>query len=229
MDQKIPFTSYDFWAYLSAGFMLLFAIDQAAGTHMLMRETWTIAQGVMAFSVAYSVGQLVASASSLLYERLLVGKVLGYPRDILFGIVTARRGLQKLLPGYFSPLPAETQKTALEKGCKVGVDKPGEALFWPAHVYGRSTPTVAARLDNFLNLYGFCRNVALVGLIDAAVLYWSYWQPKGPPEHLLWARISLVISLGMTLRYLKFYRHFALDVFTAWAFAKDKEPEVKKP
>ena len=27
MDQKIPFTSYDFWAYLSAGFMLLFALD----------------------------------------------------------------------------------------------------------------------------------------------------------------------------------------------------------
>lgn len=229
MDQKIPFTSYDFWAYLSAGFMLLFALDQAAGTHLLMREKWTVVQGVMAVSVAYAVGQLVASASSWLYERLLVGKVLGNPRNILFGNVTAWRGFQKLLPGYFAPLPAETQKTALEKGAKVGVDKPGEALFWPAHVYGRGTPAVAARLDNFLNLYGFCRNTALVGLIDAAMLYWSYCQPKGPPEHLLWARISLVMSLGMTLRYLKFYRHFALEVFTSWAYAKDKEPDVQKP
>ena len=34
MGQKIPFTSYDFWACLSAGFMLLFAVDQAAGTPM---------------------------------------------------------------------------------------------------------------------------------------------------------------------------------------------------
>lgn len=229
MDQKIPFTSYDFWAYLSAGFMLLFALDQAVGTHLLMREKWTVVQGVVAVSVAYTVGQLVASASSWLYEKLLVGKVLGYPRNILFGNVSVWRGFQNLLPGYFAPLPAETQKTALEKGGKLGVDRPGEALFWPAHVYGRGTPAVAARLDNFLNLYGFCRNTALVGLIDAAVLYWSYWQPKGPPEHLLWARISLVVSLGMTLRYLKFYRHFALEVFTSWAFAKDKEPEVKKP
>lgn len=30
--EKIPFTSYDFWAYLSAGFLLLFVADQVAGT-----------------------------------------------------------------------------------------------------------------------------------------------------------------------------------------------------
>ena len=126
---------------------------------------------------------------------------------------------------YSSRNMQETQKAALEKGCKVGVTAPGEALFWPAHVYGRSTPAVAARMDNFLNLYGFCRNTALVCLIDASVLYWSYLQPKGPHEHLLWARISLIVSIGMTLRYLKFFRHFALEVFTSWAFSK--EPEKK--
>ena len=229
MDQKIPFTSYDFWAYLSAGFMLLFAFDQAAETYLLMRNEWTVLQGVMAVSIAYTVGHLVASASSWLYEKQLVGRLLGYPRDILFGNLTAWHGFQRLLPGYFAPLPVETQRSALEKGDKLGVDKPGEALFWPAHVFGRGTPAIAARLDNFLNVYGFCRNIALVGLIDAAVLYWSYWQPKGPAEHLLWARLSLVVSLGMTLRYLKFYRHFTVEVFTSWAFAKDNEADVKKP
>lgn len=229
MDQKIPFTTYDFWAYLSAGFMLLFALDQAAGTHLLMWEKWTAVQGGMAVSIAYVVGQLVASASSWLYEKILIGKVLGYPSNILFGNITAWWGFQKLLPSYFAPLPTETQKSALEKGGRFGVDKSGEALFLPAHVYGRCVPAVAARLDNFLNLYGFCRNAALVGLIDAAILYWSYLQPKSPSEHLLWARIALAVSLGMTLRYLKFYRHFALEVFTSWALASDKEPEAKKP
>lgn len=221
MDQKIPFTSYDFWAYLSAGFMLLFAMDQAAGTQLLLRESWTVVQGVVAVSVAYAVGQLVASASSWLYEKLIVGKLLGYPRDVLFGRSNAWKWIRRLMPTYFEALPAETQKAALEKGLKLGVKSPGEALFWPAHAYGRSTPTIASRLDNFLNLYGFCRNTALVGLIDAAVLYWSYLQPNGPAEHLLWARISLLVSAGMTLRYLKFYRHFTLEVFTAWTFAKD--------
>lgn len=226
MDQKIPFTSYDFWAYLSAGFMLLFAVDQAAGTKLLTRDSWTVFQGVVAVSVAYTVGHLVASVSSWLFEKLLVGKLLGYPRNVLFGQPRAWPWVQWLLPSYFEPLPPETQKVALEKSGRVGVNKPGEALFWPAHAAVRATPAVASRMDNFLNLYGFCRNTALVGLMDAAILYWSYLQPKGPEVHLLWARIALVIGLGMTLRYLKFFRHFALEVFTSYAFAN--EPE-KKP
>lgn len=77
MDQKIPFTSYDFWAYLGAGFLLIFAFDAAAGTGLLMRDTWTLVQGVVAVSLAYAVGQLVAGASSFLFEKILVGKILG--------------------------------------------------------------------------------------------------------------------------------------------------------
>ena len=83
MDQKFPFTSYDFWAYLSAGFLLLFAIDQAMSTKLLMRDSWTVVQGVVAVSVAYVVGHLVASASSFLLEKMLVGRLLGYPRNVL--------------------------------------------------------------------------------------------------------------------------------------------------
>lgn len=227
MDQKIPFTSYDFWAYLSAGFMLLFALDQAAGTKLLTRESWTLVQSVVAMSIAYAVGQLVASASSMIFEKILVNKLLGYPNNVLFGQAKAWPWVQKLLPSYFEPLPVETQKAVLEKAGKVGVDKPGVALFWPAHAFGRATPSVAARMDNFLNLYGFCRNTAFVALLDAAVLYWSYLQPKGPETHLLWARLALIAGIGMTLRYLKFFRHFTLEIFTSWAFVKDKEPEKK--
>lgn len=223
MDQKIPFTSYDFWAYLSAGFMLLFAIDQAVGAKLLMRNSWTVVQGVIAVSVAYTVGQLVASFSSWIFEKVLVGKLLGYPRNVLFGQPRAWPWVQRLLPSYFEPLPPETQKAVLKKGGKMGVTQPGEALFWPAHTAGRAMPAVATRMDNFLNLYGFCRNAALVGLMDAAILYWSYLQPQGPEDHLLLARIALVAGLGMTLRYLKFFRHFAVEVFTSYAFSIEPE------
>jgi hypothetical protein len=223
--EKIPFTSYDFWAYLSAGFMLLFALDLAAGTNLLMRDSWTVVQGVVAVSVAYTAGQMVASASNVLFEKLLVGKLLGYPRNVLFGQPKAWPWVRRLLPSYFEPLPPETQRAALEKGGKVGVSKPGEALFWPAHAAGRATPAVAGRMDKFLNLYGFCRNAAFVAFVDAAVLYWSYLQPGGPDVHLQWACLALVTGFAMTLRYLKFFRHFALEVFVSWAFAKDKESE----
>jgi hypothetical protein len=225
MDQKIPFTSYDFWAYLSAGFLLLFAFDSAAGTNLLMRDSWTVVQSVVAVALAYVVGQLVASASSFLFERILVGKLLGYPRNVLFGQPMAWKWVQRCIPGYFEPLPAATQTAALAKGGIVGVNAPGEALFWPAFANARATAPVQARLSDFLNLYGFCRNTALVAFIDAGIFYWSFLQPKGPSDHLLWARIALAVGIGMTLRYLKFYRHYAVEVFTAFAYAK--EPEKK--
>lgn len=226
MDQKIPFTSYDFWAYLSAGFLLLFAVDQAAGTKLLMRDSWTVVQGVIAVSLAYVVGQLVASVSSWLFEKVLVGKLLGYPRNVLFGQPKAWPWVRRCIPGYFEALPDATQKAALDKGGKVGVIASGEALFWPAFANARATPPVMARLNDFLNLYGFSRNIALVGLIDAAIFQWSFLQPNSADVHLLYARIALVIGLGMTLRYLKFFRLYAVEVFTSFAYAK--EPE-KKP
>lgn len=226
MDQKIPFTSYDFWAYLSAGFLLLFALDQAAGTRLLMRESWTVVQGVIAVSCAYVAGQLVASMSSWLFEKMLIGKFLGYPRDVLFGQPKARKWVRELLPSYFEQLPPETQTATVEKGSKIGVTSQGEALFWPAYANAQTMPAVAARLETFLNLYGFCRNTAMVALIDATVLYWSYLQPAGPSEHLLWSRIALVVGLGMALRYLKFFRHYAVEVFTTYAYAKESEKKV---
>lgn len=226
MDQKIPFTSYDFWAYLSAGFLLLFAVDQAAGTSLLMRDSWTVVQGIIAVSLAYAIGHLVASVSSWLFERVLVGKLLGYPRNVLFGKPKAWNWIRRCIPAYFEPLPEATQKAVLEKGGKLGVSAPGDALFWPAFANARATPAVMARLNDFLNLYGFCRNAALVGFLDFAILYWSYLQPKGPPEHLLYSRIALIVGIGMTLRYLKFFRHYASEVFTSFAYAQ--EPE-KKP
>ncbi len=80
--EKIPFTSYDFWAYLSAGFLLLFVADEVASTGLFARDSWTVVQGVVALASAYAVGQLVASASSFVFEQLFVGKVIGFPRNV---------------------------------------------------------------------------------------------------------------------------------------------------
>jgi len=220
--EKIPFTSYDFWAYLSAGFLLLFVADQVAGTGLLARESWTIVQGVVAAGGAYTVGQLVASTSSLVFERLLVGKVLGYPRNVVFGRANAPAWLRACIPGYFMRLPDETSMRALEKAAAEGVTGPGEAMFWAAYGRARTDSVVMGRLDNFLNLYGFCRNIALVAFVDAALLYWSYRWNGGPESHLHWSWAAAAVGVGMTFRYLKFLRHFAVEVFTSYAHGRDK-------
>ena len=139
MDSKIPFTSYDFWAYLSGGFLLLFVADQVAGTGLFARDTWTVVQGVVAVSFAYVAGQLVASISSVLLERILIGKLLGYPRNVLFGHAKAWQWVRALMPGYFSALPDQTKQAALEKASAVGITEPGEALFWAAYANAQSS------------------------------------------------------------------------------------------
>jgi len=39
--------------------------------------------------------------------------------------------------------------------------------------------------------------------------------------NLYWSWIALAAAMGMTLRYLKFFSHFAVEVFTAYAYKKD--------
>jgi len=217
MDQKIPFSNYDFWAYLSAGFLFLFAVDQVAGTGLLAREKWTVVQGVIAVSAAYAVGQLAASLSSLIFERIFVGKFLGFPRDVLFGYPKAWKWFRPLFPGYFNYLPERTRQLALEKGQAAGVPGHGDALFLAAYSHARGTPVVLAKMENFLNLYGFCRNTALVAFVDAGLLYWSYRWGTGPATFLHWSWAACALGVGMTFRYLKFYRNFAVEVFTSFA------------
>ena len=57
MENKIPFTSYDFWAYLSAGFLFLFIADLVAGTGLLARDRWTVVQGVVKDEATGAAGQ----------------------------------------------------------------------------------------------------------------------------------------------------------------------------
>jgi hypothetical protein len=220
MDQKIPFASYDFWAYMSAGFVVLAAIDYVAGTHLLYRDSWTVVQGVMAMVSAYTVGQMVASVSSYVFEKVLVAKLLGAPRMVLFGQVKAWKSVRWLMPGYFEALPAATQRAILERAATSGVTVPGEGLFWCAFAYARATPAVMSRLNDFLNLYGFARNVSLAAFFDAALLYWQYQWHNGADAALHLSRLAFVVGLGMLLRYLKFLRQYALEVFTSYAHSK---------
>lgn len=219
---KFPFTSYDFWAYLASGFLLLGPADYVLGVGLLSGKDWNWFGIGMAVSCAYVAGQLIASLSATLLERGLVGRVLGYPHSILFGQTRTWGWVRWCLRGYYMALPMATQQAVLDKGRALGVPTPGEALFWPAFDACRDRAPVMTRLDNFLNQYGFARNIAVVALLNALMFAWSHNVRGGPPLHgnLGWA--ALLVAGGMTLRYLKFYRLYAKEVFTAYAYAKDK-------
>jgi hypothetical protein len=166
MDSKIPFSNYDFWAYLSAGFLLLFVVDYVSGAQLLMREAWTVVQGVIAFSCAYAIGHVVASLASFLFERLLVGKLLGALRDVLFGESKAPRLVQRCFPVYFQALPVESINRVNARAASMDAGASSEAKFQAAFATVKVSPAVLTRLENFINMYGFYGNVALVSFLD---------------------------------------------------------------
>jgi hypothetical protein len=221
MENKLPFTSYDFWAYLSSGFLLLFAVDYVVGKDFLMRDSWTVVQGVIAFSSAYAVGHVVASISSLLLERLLVGKLLGYPRDILLGRRRISKRLKFLLPGYFSSFSNETRNLINAKAAQQNIGTASDSIFMAAHAEAKATAAVMTRMDNFQNMYGFCRNSATVGFLTSALLYWFWRWGGGPDEARTWSCAAGVLGFALTLRYLKFFRLYAVENLNSYAHTKE--------
>lgn len=147
----IPFKDYDFWAYLSAGFLFLFVLDHVIGSNLLVREQWTVVQGVIAASAAYTAGHLAAGLSSQLFERLLVRRLLHAPSEVLLGSVTSPIILRTLLSQYYTPLPGDVIDKVTTKAAAVGITGVGESIFWSAYDAAKNTPSVQARLQTFLN------------------------------------------------------------------------------
>ncbi|HEY0684834.1 MAG TPA: hypothetical protein VGD45_21030 [Steroidobacter sp.] len=217
--EKLPFTNFDFWGYLASGFLLLCAVDLAAGYGLIQRENWTIVEGILAISMAYVIGHAVASISSLVLERGLVAGLLGRPNQALFGTSRAPSWLRKLFGFYFELLPGETRTTIFDRAAKAGISRAGEGLFWLAFAEARASERTMARLADFLNQYSFCRNVSLVCFVDAALLQWAHLR-SGDDAQLLWTRVSLVVGLVLLMRYLKFLRLYSVELFTSFAHAR---------
>lgn len=224
---KLPFTKFDFWGYLASGFLLLCAVDTAMRFGLVGRKDWTIAEGILAVSVCYVLGHIVAGLSSVLLERIVVHRVFGWPSASLFGASKAPKWLRRLLRSYYGALPAETQQAVLAKASQAGVTQPGEALFWLVFAKARSNERTMARVADFLNQYSFCRNVAMVLLIDSCILWWAHFQQDGTQAQLHWARAAGIGGIALFFRYLKFLRHYSIELFASFAYAD--EPKAKAP
>lgn len=219
MRNQFPFTDYDFWAYISAGFMLLFALDHVAEAGLMIRSTWTLVEGLFAMACAYAVGQLLAGVASAILERRLVARWLGPPSVTLLGVQRGPHWFRRIYPSFYEPLPEEMRTAILAKAHERGIANPGEALFIAAFDATRSNETSMDRMSAFLNLYGFCRNLSLTAVLCAVLLaIGAVWFSR--TADYWWTGAAIVLGVGMFLRYLKFYRHYAIEVYTTFAHSK---------
>lgn len=221
---RIPFSVYDFFGYLASGFVLIAAADRSLGRGWLLGRSLDLVSGILLVAIAYVLGHVVASLSSFLLEWKVTRERLGPPEATLFGGETGT-WRARLLPGYYRPLPETTRERVLEKAReKAGIGEPNRALFLHCHSLVKREQMVLERLNSFLNLYGFCRNVSAASVLAVPVLLagGAWW----------WALVAAVVAVAMFQRYLKFFRHYTAEVFVSYAevndAAQDSFPERRQ-
>ncbi len=225
---RIPFSLYDFFGYLAAGFILLAATDYAFDAGWLLRDPLTLVSSTFWVVSAYILGHIVANLAGHLIEHGVVRHGLGAPDDILLQD-PRRQGWRRLFPGYFTPLPPETRSRVLKRARqRADLAGPGRALFFHCHTIVRRDPVVRDQLASFLNLYGFCRNSCLALLFGAVVLLSAIvtdaWRSGDTGHHADWAAVSgFIAATGMFYRYLKFFRDYTSEVYRSYAELEDKE------
>jgi hypothetical protein len=220
---KLPFSVYDFFGYLASGFVLLVGLAAAFVGNDDWQKTPSTIVGLLLIVIAYSAGHVVANVSGYLFEAKLVGRVLQTPTVNLLRTEEPKGWAVRLLPGYFTRLPEEQRARVLEKArSEAGIDKASPGLFY--HCFGRvkGIDSVRGRLDTFLNLYGFCRNMALtLVIVGIALVIGSAALHTAHTGHLVspgwWAAGCVAGSIGLLYRYLKFFRHYATEVFVTYS------------
>ncbi len=219
---KIPFSVYDFFGYLASGFLICVTLDYAVGDHWILRETLPVSYATFWIVVSYIVGHICATPSSWLYERLLVGRVLGRPNTVLFTKPDESVGrwgkvLRRVFPGYFTPLPGKLQERIKSRATVEGQTLQGETLFHHVRSKVKGHEVTWGNVQTFLHLYGFCRNISFALFVATGILLVAlHWRLS---------LITLLGTVGMLYRYLKFHRQYSYEMFTTYPDLPERKPE----
>ena len=140
-----------------------------------------------------------------------------------------------VLHDYYAPFDDGIKTKVLARAkAEHGGDVSGEALFWCAFPVAKNDATAYARMQSFLKLYEFCRNLAFVSIIGAIVLgvnaVWA-WSIDGWQEHASgqawWALLALLAAVGLFLRYLMFLRLYSREIFVTYSTGDRKAGKDK--
>ena len=213
---KIPFSVYDFFAYLSSGAVLVATADYIWGLGLLARADIGVVLGVALLIITYVVGQAVAQFSSFFFEQLIVHRILKRPSSLLMGAKPSFKPFKWLFPNYYRPLAAATQENVRKQAAARGCTAHDEGLFQHAYPVVTADERAQARLDDFRNQYGFARNMAFAFLVAAFAIAIAC-RFGHQTLRLRWAVLALLVGVTMFYRYLKFFRQFSYELFLRYA------------
>lgn len=164
----------------------------------------------------YLLGHIIAAFSSMFIERQFVKKLLGLPADNLFRddhFVRIRFFFGNYRRPFRQNFQVEFARAAVRAfGYRVGP----EDYYWLCYVYiHRQAPELFARLQHFVNLYSFMRNVCATFifyfLLRLPFLVFLPPEKKGLTFliHAVFAGVAFMLFWS----YLKFFKRQAVDLF----------------
>jgi hypothetical protein len=231
MKEYFPFTDYDFYAYLTAGAGFLFAVDLTFYDGAFTRQSdWTFIKIVLVIALAYVIGQLTASVSSIVLEHLIARRLLHPPFALQLGLSPARareRFVSRFLVGrYYEALPELMRAKVLDSTARaLGVSREalreGEEVFQHAFPIARRSKDVVARLNDFLKLYGLNRNLSFVAL-TAAFMFLVRAVEMREASFVGWGIAAAAIGFGCFVRFLKFYAAYSAEVLRGYIEGSSK-------
>lgn len=165
----------------------------------------------------YLLGHIVSAFSSLLLERFIVKRSMGFPSTILLS------GQQKvkwpiILGNYRRPLKNQILKKIKDEVKNTfGFDVNKEEFYWLLYSFIITTrPYLAPRVHHFVNLYGFSRNVAATFILYIILrITFLNWIANSSMDWAVWAVMLLfcIAALFMFWNYLKLFKRQAIDIY----------------
>ncbi len=225
---KLPFSIYDFFSYLTAGFVVLAGVDFALRDAAALDSPPALPLALLAVLGAYVTGQLVAQLAGSLLERGPVAFT-DPPEATLFANEGAERKRPRVARALYRPLEEATRTRVLARARQAGFplgegddSSLGSKALWK-HCFMRvrgDAPT-AARLSTFSYLADFARNVALAALLAAAAILAGIVTGRAGAGAGWWLAAALLTTCGLWFRYLRFRRLFHAETYIAYAELPD--------
>jgi hypothetical protein len=224
---QLPFSAYDFFSYLSAGFVVIAGVDFAFRDGAALDDVPALPLALLAVVGAYVVGQIVAQLSGVLLERGPAA-LTAPPEETLFADESGSRlGRSSEL---YRPLEQVTRDRVIERARAAGFPMPthsapavlgSKALWKHCFVRVRGDGPTAARMASFSALAAFSRNVALAALVAAVAIVGGIATGRAGAGAGWWLAAAVGAAAGLRLRYLRFRRLFHAEAYVAYAELPD--------
>ena len=241
---QIPFSNYDIFGYILPGLCfalgllvafspeakdLLVSLNQYQETSLSVKIVVGMLSSVLSVIALYFMGQIIGCVAHLLYDRLIVRHVLGYPFQHLLGM-SKRKGfmLFRKLTSTDSVISNALKKKFDDKlfeRIKLHLDdfdKSNSDLYWIVQVYVTKNEKSAhsKKLGIWLDMIGCLRNYSgaflILSLIEIIRFYCSCVCARpfyAVPVIAVFLLLSLLFFMRYWVMYYAYYSKYIIRVY----------------